>query len=99
MKTKEELNNLKNEIKTLNRKLAELTDEEMKEVTGGSYITHQQLAVYFCRDCGSYTVAPIKRSGCDKVQKCINCGSHNTCLYQVIEEDEEPYSFYVTNPD
>ncbi len=35
MKTPEELNALKEEMETLNRKLAELTEEELKEVSGG----------------------------------------------------------------
>ncbi|MBQ0037196.1 MAG: bacteriocin [Clostridiales bacterium] len=35
MKTKEELNALKEEVETLNAKLAELTDEELAQVTGG----------------------------------------------------------------
>ena len=35
MKTKEELNALKEEVETLNQKLAELTDEELAIVTGG----------------------------------------------------------------
>ena len=35
MKTREELNALENELKTLNAKLAELTEEELKQVTGG----------------------------------------------------------------
>ena len=35
MKTKEELNALKGEVETLNRKLAELTEEELAQVTGG----------------------------------------------------------------
>ena len=35
MKTKEELNALKEEVETLNRKLAELTEEELAQVTGG----------------------------------------------------------------
>ena len=35
MKTKEELNALKAEVETLNKKLAELTEEELKLVTGG----------------------------------------------------------------
>ncbi|MBQ0088735.1 MAG: bacteriocin [Prevotellaceae bacterium] len=35
MKTKEELNALKNEVKDLNAKLAELSEEELKEVSGG----------------------------------------------------------------
>ena len=36
MKTKEELNALKEEVETLNQKLAELTDEELAQVAGGS---------------------------------------------------------------
>lgn len=35
MKTKEELNVLKGEVEALNKKLAELTEEEMKQVSGG----------------------------------------------------------------
>ena len=36
MKSKEELNDLKKEIEVLNKKLVELTDEELTQVTGGS---------------------------------------------------------------
>ena len=35
MKTKEELNALKKEVEALNKKLHELTDEELAEVSGG----------------------------------------------------------------
>ena len=35
MKTKEELNALKEEAETLNKKLCELTDEELAQVSGG----------------------------------------------------------------
>ena len=35
MKTKDELNALKEEIKDLNKKLAELTEEELAQVSGG----------------------------------------------------------------
>ena len=35
MKTKEELNALKEEVEALNRKLAELTEEELSQVSGG----------------------------------------------------------------
>lgn len=35
MKTKEELNALKNEVDALNAKLTELNEDELKEVTGG----------------------------------------------------------------
>ena len=36
MKTKEELNALKEEVEELNRKLTELTDDELNEVCGGN---------------------------------------------------------------
>ena len=35
MKTKEELNALKEEVETLNKKLHELTEEELAQVAGG----------------------------------------------------------------
>ena len=35
MKTKEELNELREEVETLNRKLHELSEEELRQVTGG----------------------------------------------------------------
>ena len=35
MKTKEELNALKEEVETVSRKLAELSEEELAQVTGG----------------------------------------------------------------
>ena len=35
MKTKEELNALKEEVETLNKKLAELSEDELKQVSGG----------------------------------------------------------------
>lgn len=35
MRNKDELNALKNEVNALNAKLAELSEEELKEVTGG----------------------------------------------------------------
>ena len=35
MKTQEELNEIKEEVETLNEKLHELTDEELAQVSGG----------------------------------------------------------------
>ena len=35
MKTKEELNEIKEEVEKLDKKLHELTDEELEQVTGG----------------------------------------------------------------
>ena len=50
MKTKEELNALKNEVETLNKKLAELTEDELKQVTGGTgpvfQLADKKLPVY-----------------------------------------------------
>ena len=37
MKSKEELSALKEAVEALNQKLAELTEEELTQVTGGSY--------------------------------------------------------------
>ena len=36
MKTKEELNALKEEVEAVSKKLHELTEEELEQVTGGS---------------------------------------------------------------
>ena len=41
MKTKEELNALKEEVETQNKKLHELTDEELEQVTGGGFKVYQ----------------------------------------------------------
>ena len=38
MKTKEELNALKEEVDTLNKKLAELTEDELRQVSGGEIV-------------------------------------------------------------
>ena len=35
MKSKEELNTLKKEVETVSRKLYELTEEEIEQITGG----------------------------------------------------------------
>ena len=35
MKTKEELNALKEEVEALNKKLAELSEDELKQINGG----------------------------------------------------------------
>ena len=38
MKTKEELNALKEEVNSVNEKLKELTPEELEQVNGGKYV-------------------------------------------------------------
>ena len=47
MKTAEELKALKEEVEALNKKLAELTEEELKQVAGGN------LFYEYCPNCGS----------------------------------------------
>ena len=43
MKTKEELNALKNEVETMNKKLSELSEEELEQVAGGdAHLPNQQ---------------------------------------------------------
>lgn len=44
MKTKEELNAIKEEFDNLNMKLAELSEEELKNVTGGAMIVNHNMA-------------------------------------------------------
>ena len=52
MKTKEELNEIKEEVETLNEKLHELTDEELAQVSGG----HKKVSVEFSFESYSYNV-------------------------------------------
>ena len=49
MKTKEELNKLKEEVESVNEKLQELTPEELEQVTGGR----------FCGPIGEIVVAKL----------------------------------------
>ena len=46
MKTAEELKSLKEEVEALNKKLAELTEEELKQVAGGVFHDHLSLNCY-----------------------------------------------------
>ena len=57
MKTKEELNALKEEVETLNEKLAELTEEELAQVSGGMV----KLCDGDCENCRYNTTCPRRR--------------------------------------
>ena len=48
MKTKEELNALKEEVETVNKKLAELTAEELAQVSGGTANQGETLPCKYC---------------------------------------------------
>ena len=57
MKNKEELNALKEEVETVNKKLHEMTDEELAQVSGGD----GQMGYFALRcsnpDCYSHTIS------------------------------------------
>ena len=47
MKSKEELNALKEEVETLNKKLHELTEEELAQVSGGETVFYNRYGEVF----------------------------------------------------
>ena len=68
MKTIEELKSLKEEVETMNKKLAELTEEEMRQISGGGTSVFRY---YYCNGCHRKVIKPIKTG--DTV-KCNRCG-------------------------
>lgn len=64
MKTKEELNALKNEVEALNMKLSELTEEELSQVVGGD-VTSANIVGYVP------TVTSCSPSGKEKDEQII----------------------------
>ena len=80
MKTKEELNALKEEVETLNAKLAELTDEELEQVTGGEAIK-APLNMTKCPFCGG----GITYIGTDPIGDTLyfNCGNCGPMIYLI----------------
>ena len=63
MKSKEELNALKEEVETESRKLHELTDEELERVTGGAKIdeaTYQIQVTSWYDNENSYTSQMVR---------------------------------------
>lgn len=42
MKTKEELNAIKEEVEALNKKLSELNDDELKQIVGGMKVVVEE---------------------------------------------------------
>ena len=91
MKTKEELNKLKEEIETLNKKLAELTEEEQKMVTGGKITGGDGFPFYndcpFCKSRQRVTAGPFYKG--IPTYACSNCGG-------LMDEDGHPIEDYQT---
>ena len=69
MKSKEELNALKNEVEALSRKLAALTEEELAQVTGGTpFWGPFHDALITCPQCGTTQIiyeSPTHCKECD----------------------------------
>ena len=73
MKTKEELNALKEEVEALNKKLHELTEKELKQVCGGGDV---QLR-YWHNGCGGQIrINPITDYECER------CHEHHWSVFQ-----------------
>ena len=51
MKTNEELKTLRNEVEALNKKLADLTEDELAQVAGGA-VYEIGTSPHVCPDCG-----------------------------------------------
>lgn len=81
MKNKEELNALKNEVKTLNAKLAELTEDELKEVTGGAFPEIPEMT-------GDYT--PVWHSESTEIEGPTSVGEYNAVF---TPKDKENYDW------
>ena len=79
MKTKEELNKLKAEVETLNKKLAELSEDELKEVTGG-VLRGPKMKKYYCTQCGYVRETFSEGASIITVQaeRCPQCGAINS---------------------
>ena len=61
MKTKEELNALKEEVETQNKKLHKLTPEELEKVVGGIILS----ATFKCPICGATKVKTVNSDSRD----------------------------------
>ena len=80
MKTQEELNLLKEEVEALNKKLHELTKEELKQVSGGLGTSSGRKKKYYCGECGyvecTFTEGTMLTQCID--EKCPQCGAMNS---------------------
>ena len=80
MKTKEELNALKQEVETVNRKPHEMSEEELKNVSGGVVDGYSSiLGPIICPGCDNYTATYFYRN-----KKCVKI----TCPCGYVKEDE-----------
>ena len=69
-KTQGELNALKEEVETLNKKLAELTEEELAQVTGGEWTLGDPEP---CSDPGVFIGSTCALADTSKYPRCMAC--------------------------
>ena len=78
MKTQEELNVLKEEVENMNKKLAELTEEELKQVIGGAAENSDQGIITdwcpFCGECVDYYMIKKYNVRYREFWHCGKCG-------------------------
>ena len=79
MKTKNELNTLKEEVETLNKKLAELTEEELKQVAGGVGSSFSEYR--FCKYCSATSLQVYAGTGTGWD---VNKNPHSCYLWQCL---------------
>ena len=83
MKTKEELNVLKEEVETVNRKPHEMSEEDLEQVQGGVVAAYDGyssvLGPIICPGCDNYTATYYYRN-----KKCVKI----TCPCGYVREDE-----------
>ena len=83
MKSKEELNTLKEEVEALNRKPHKLVEEELKNVSAGVVAAYDGyssvLGPIICPGCDNYTATYYYRD-----KKCVKI----TCPCGYVKEDE-----------
>ena len=89
MKTKEKLNVLKENVEVLNKKLAELTEKDQKQVTGYGpepEPPHEKMKKLYCRECGYvYGIFP---EGTDIPVPPIPCSQCKAKPYYSIKLDD-----------
>ena len=97
MKTKEELNALKKEVEALNAKLAELSEEELKEVTGGKKdytIPEDETKYVGFGGSNCYTRDPDVKADRPRHNACKTCGVYSFCR----NKHKDKY-YFMCHPD
>lgn len=85
MKTKEELNAIKNEVEAVRKKLAALTDDELAQVSGGDFIPEfgyptiepfprEDWQIWECWKCHAERETPTKDSAFYNKNNACECG-------------------------